>query len=831
MESSASEYVSMYVTGRTVNDPPGTLVPGTLVKAGNSYLYGYNRAGDYSGIGLDPADGKTFWAANEYKGNSFWNTYVASFQATPRPAEDWYRVTLPVDSMLRLVTTVPGSGPGEFVNNLYPHLELYDLAGNLLAAGTLLADGRNEQLAFAAHGGSYRIHVVGASNTFGEYYLNVASTPLAAGMLLLDASSKGALNVSGKGSLLVGGGGKIMVDSSNAAAAIDSGSGNVVATEIDVTGGTQTTGGGTFLGTVYTGVGPTLDPLVSLGSPTAPSTTYTAVNYSGSATLTLSPGTYNGGINISGQGPVTLMPGIYYMKGGGFIFSGQGTLTGYGVMIYNAPTSSKDVINLSGQGAVVLTAPTDGTYTGVTLFQDRASSNPVTLSGGSSLNITGTVYAAGAVINLSGNGGLVGSRLISKGLLDSGNGSFKINTNPQQLAAAGNASSSGAAVLINSAGDLLTGQVWVAVNGLAGNLAANEQARIGDAVAALNAALGPFGVNLVQMSGANAAWAAVQLYLADTSDIGGVDQGVLGVTENGAITIVTGWNYYLGADPAAIGSDQYDFQTVVTHELGHALGLGHSTDTGSVMYPYLASGDVRHDLTASDLKTIAAVEDSGPEPLRALPEAATDSVPVTKAIAKEPSPQTPTVAPATLNAALPPGDAREALPQPRSPSDMAFLVIPSAFEPGTAVSAGMSVATPSALVLAVVTAPGKLPDGAGPPVPTQSSFPGAGALRAIPASAWAQDDAEPLPYQGNPRGEEGPAGSPSSILDGRLADDDKVWLLGSRELNASPWDGADGMTLWTDSAGAPPMAPQQDSSALDPVAVDAALAALVGSAE
>src|SRR5262249_47411424 len=253
-----------------------------------------------------------------------------------------------------------------------------------------------------------------------------------------------------------------------------------------------------------------------------------------------SPGTYNGGINISGQGPVTLMPGIYYMKGGGFIFSGQGALTGYGVMIYNAPAASKDVINLSGLGAVVLTAPTDGTYAGMTLFQDRASTNPVTLSGGGSLNITGTVYAAGAVINLSGNGGMVGSRLISKGLLDSGNGSFKINTNPQQLAAAGNAGSGGAAGLISSARDLLTVQVWVAVNGLAGNLAADEQARIGDAVADLNAALGPFGVSLVPVSGVNAAWAAVQLYLADTSDIGGVDQGVLGVTENGTITIVTG---------------------------------------------------------------------------------------------------------------------------------------------------------------------------------------------------------------------------------------------------------------------------------------------------
>jgi hypothetical protein len=37
--------------------------------------------------------------------------------------------------------------------------------------------------------------------------------------------------------------------------------------------------------------------------------------------------------------------------------------------------------------------------------------------------------------------------------------------------------------------------------------------------------------------------------------------------------MIQGWNWYAGADPAQIGSDQFDFQTVVTHELGQALGL------------------------------------------------------------------------------------------------------------------------------------------------------------------------------------------------------------------------------------------------------------------
>ena len=57
------------------------------------------------------------------------------------------------------------------------------------------------------------------------------------------------------------------------------------------------------------------------------------MHYSGSAPLTLSPGTYDGGITVTGKGPVTLLPGVYYMNGGGFTVSGQGSVTGAGVLI------------------------------------------------------------------------------------------------------------------------------------------------------------------------------------------------------------------------------------------------------------------------------------------------------------------------------------------------------------------------------------------------------------------------------------------------------------------------------------------------------------------
>src|SRR5207245_3920303 len=39
----------------------------------------HTRVGDYTAVTVDPLDGLTFWAANEYQGSAFWNTYVASF--------------------------------------------------------------------------------------------------------------------------------------------------------------------------------------------------------------------------------------------------------------------------------------------------------------------------------------------------------------------------------------------------------------------------------------------------------------------------------------------------------------------------------------------------------------------------------------------------------------------------------------------------------------------------------------------------------------------------------------------------------------------------------
>jgi hypothetical protein len=83
IETSPSEFASMYVTGQSVNDfGSGTTQTPALTHPGNGNFSNNSRQGDYSGVSVDPMDGYTFWAGAEYK-RGLWATGIAAFGIRP----------------------------------------------------------------------------------------------------------------------------------------------------------------------------------------------------------------------------------------------------------------------------------------------------------------------------------------------------------------------------------------------------------------------------------------------------------------------------------------------------------------------------------------------------------------------------------------------------------------------------------------------------------------------------------------------------------------------------------------------------------------------------
>jgi hypothetical protein len=67
MESSNSEYLSVWVA--TILKPVGKLAT-SVAAPGGGFFYANFRIGDYSTTVLDASDGRTFWSANEYIGQT-----------------------------------------------------------------------------------------------------------------------------------------------------------------------------------------------------------------------------------------------------------------------------------------------------------------------------------------------------------------------------------------------------------------------------------------------------------------------------------------------------------------------------------------------------------------------------------------------------------------------------------------------------------------------------------------------------------------------------------------------------------------------------------------
>jgi hypothetical protein len=94
MESSSSEFVSVYAAGQVAGSAANTAFVSTLSKAGvqnfTQFDTGTHRAGDYSAVAIDPST-NNFWIENEYAGaNSTsigdYGTWVQNFSVGGTPS-------------------------------------------------------------------------------------------------------------------------------------------------------------------------------------------------------------------------------------------------------------------------------------------------------------------------------------------------------------------------------------------------------------------------------------------------------------------------------------------------------------------------------------------------------------------------------------------------------------------------------------------------------------------------------------------------------------------------------------------------------------------------
>ncbi len=444
---------------------------------------------------------------------------------------------------------------------------------------------------------------------------------------VLNKGGSGALTLSGKSSITIPG--TLFVDSNSKTALTESGNVTLTAASVQVVGGVKISGKATMSPAATTGVAYVADPLAALAAPTGGTARTTVTLTKG--TLTINPGVYKS-ISVSGTGSLTLNPGVYIIEGGGLTVSGHASLSGTGVMIYNAGgdydngDDDRGGITLSGDGTFNITAPTSGTYAGIAIFQARDNTRAITLSKNAVAGIGGTIYAPLALLYLTGDASLNGALIVNK-LSLSGDASSTQSADGSDVSAGDNA------------GQLLQNNLLVYVNDPNTLFTSDEQARIQDAVSAVDAVVEPFGVSVAETTDPTAA--NVVIDTESTSPVGGYADGILGCwnPDVGEITMLQGWSWYAGSDATQIGAGQYDFQTTLTHELGHALGLGESTNTASAMSGTLATGTVVRTLTTTDLSVPDVETAADAQRAAVIPGTASHASPV-QPPAAVPAPQT-----------------------------------------------------------------------------------------------------------------------------------------------------------------------------------------------
>jgi hypothetical protein len=227
----------------------------------------------------------------------------------------------------------------------------------------------------------------------------VRSGPVAC-ILALNPTANGAILIAGSASL-VADGCALYSNSSSPSAISVQGSAVVQALGFCSVGGFS--GAANTTPTPLTGCSSVTDPFAALQRPSSSGCSYNNLQVQPSQTKSLTPGTFCGGLTI--KGTATLDSGVYIVKDGPLSIASQANVSGTGVTFLL--TGSGASFSISAGGAISLTAPSSGTYSGMLIMQDKESNVGAgdTLNGGGNMTLTGAIYLPTQTLTINGGSG------------------------------------------------------------------------------------------------------------------------------------------------------------------------------------------------------------------------------------------------------------------------------------------------------------------------------------------------------------------------------------------------------------------------------------------
>lgn len=143
-----------------------------------------------------------------------------------------------------------------------------------------------------------------------------------------------------------------------------------------------------------------------------------------------------GEFHIATNGNFTCNNLLVHIKGGtGVRLNGNATNTCTGVTFY----ASTGDVTWNGNSTNIYSAPTSGPYKGLLIYMPFGNSNPLTISGNSSSEFTGSIIAVSSPVHLQGNGATLAlsTKIIGYTIQFSGNTRFIIDYDPSQQYAQG----------------------------------------------------------------------------------------------------------------------------------------------------------------------------------------------------------------------------------------------------------------------------------------------------------------------------------------------------------------------------------------------------------